>query len=159
MIRGSFIAGEIARYAHAAALAGAELVAVEPNLIDLVWEDRPKPPQGEITLHAPRYAGEPSQKKLARIVAALNGKDALVVSDPHAVAWAFNIRGQDVSHTPLPLSFAIIARTGKPKLYVDFEKYRRCRLEETEAARGAHRSERPEGRSAGSWQEGQAPAL
>ncbi len=114
--------GQIARYALAAAKAGAELVAVEPNLIDLIWTDRPKAPQGEITVHPPRYAGEPSAKKLARIVAALGGKDALVVSDPHAVAWAFNIRGQDVSHTPLPLSFAIIARTGRPKLYVDFEK-------------------------------------
>jgi Xaa-Pro aminopeptidase len=114
--------GQIARYTIAAAKAGAELVAVEPNLIDLIWTDRPKAPQGEITVHPPRYAGEASAKKLARIVAALDGKDALVVSDPHAVAWAFNIRGQDVSHTPLPLSFAVIARTGKPKLYVDFEK-------------------------------------
>jgi Xaa-Pro aminopeptidase len=114
--------GQIQRFARSAALAGGELVAVEPNLIDLVWDDRPKAPQGEITLHAPRYAGEPSAKKLARIVQALAGKDALLVSDPHAVAWAFNIRGQDVSHTPLPLSFAIITRTGKPKLYVDFSK-------------------------------------
>jgi Xaa-Pro aminopeptidase len=114
--------GQIARFSRAAAAAGAELIAVEPNLVDLVWDDRPKPPQGEISLHAPRYAGESSVKKLARIVAALDGKDALVVSDPHAVAWAFNIRGQDVSHTPLPLSFAIITRTGKPKLYVDFDK-------------------------------------
>jgi Xaa-Pro aminopeptidase len=113
---------QIARFTRSAALGGAELVAVEPNLIDSVWRDRPKEPKGEITLHAPRYAGESSAKKLARIVAALNGKDALVVSDPHAVAWAFNIRGQDVSHTPLPLAFAIIGRTGKPKLYVDFEK-------------------------------------
>jgi Xaa-Pro aminopeptidase len=114
--------GQIARFARAAALAGAELVAVEPNLIDAIWRDRPKEPRGQISLHPPRYAGEPSAKKLARIVAALNGKDALVVSDPHAVAWAFNIRGQDVSHTPLPLAFAIITRTGKPKLYVEFDK-------------------------------------
>src|SRR6266702_1213465 len=34
--------------------------------------------------------------------------DALVVSDPHAVAWSFNIRGSDLHHTPLPLSFAIV---------------------------------------------------
>ncbi len=114
--------GQIARYARAAALASVELVAIEPNLIDSVWSDRPSEPKGQISLHAPRYAGESSAKKLARIVTALNGRDALVVSDPHAVAWAFNIRGQDVSHTPLPLSFAIIGRTGKPKLYIDFEK-------------------------------------
>src|SRR5262249_51209926 len=55
--------------------------------------------------------------------------DALVVSDPHAVAWTFNIRGADVSHTPLPLAFAIIL-ADSARLYVDESKL-------TEAARGA----------------------
>src|SRR4029077_8698800 len=48
--------------------------------------------------------------------------DALVVSDPHAVAWTFNIRGADVAHTPLPLSFAVVPRAGRPALYVDGRK-------------------------------------
>jgi Xaa-Pro aminopeptidase len=46
----------------------------------------------------------------------------LVVSDPHAVAWTFNIRGSDVAHTPLPLAFAVIPREGRPALYVDGRK-------------------------------------
>jgi Xaa-Pro aminopeptidase len=46
----------------------------------------------------------------------------LLVSDPHAVAWAFNIRGRDVEHTPLPLAFALISRTGKPRLYIEAAK-------------------------------------
>jgi Xaa-Pro aminopeptidase len=45
--------------------------------------------------------------------------DALVVSDPQNVAWAFNIRGADVPHTPIVLAFALIPREGKPSLYVD----------------------------------------
>ena len=48
--------------------------------------------------------------------------DALVVSDPHAVAWAFNIRGADVAHTPLPLAFAVVPQAGRPALFVDGRK-------------------------------------
>ena len=63
-------------------------------------------------------AGESSAAKLTRIQAEI-GKlkaDALIVSDPHNVAWAFNIRGADVEHTPLPLSFARLPRDGRPAL-------------------------------------------
>jgi Xaa-Pro aminopeptidase len=45
-----------------------------------------------------------------------------VISDPHAVAWAFNIRGSDVAHTPLPIVFAIVPQEGKPALYIDSAK-------------------------------------
>ena len=44
------------------------------------------------------------------------------MSDPHAIAWAFNIRGADVAHTPLPLAFAIIPQAGRPSLYIDGRK-------------------------------------
>ena len=71
--------------------------------------------------HSPARA---RRHKLARIqaeIAKLKG-DALVVSDPHNVAWAFNIRGADVSHTPLPLSFARVPREGRPAIYIDGRK-------------------------------------
>ena len=45
-----------------------------------------------------------------------------MVSDPHAVAWTFNIRGADVAHTPLPLAFAIVPTEGRPSLYIDGRK-------------------------------------
>ena len=112
------------RLAKACAAAGATLVAVEPDLIDAIWSDRPSPPLGAIMLHDLRFAGEAAEDKLARIRAELVKlrADALVVSDPHAVAWAFNIRGADVAHTPLPLAFAIIPQTGRPALFVDGRK-------------------------------------
>ena len=77
-----------------------------------------------VTLHDLRFAGEAAEDKLARIRAELAKlrADALVVSDPHAVAWAFNIRGADVAHTPLPLAFAIVPQRGRPALYVDGRK-------------------------------------
>jgi Xaa-Pro aminopeptidase len=46
----------------------------------------------------------------------------LLVSDPHAVAWVFNIRGHDVAHTPLPLAYALILKDAKPRLYIDPRK-------------------------------------
>ena len=112
------------RLAKACAAAGATLVAVEPDLIDAIWSDRPAPPLGRITRHDLRFAGEAAEEKLARIRAELAKlrADALVVSDPHAVAWAFNIRGSDVAHTPLPLAFAVVPQAGRPALFVDGRK-------------------------------------
>src|SRR5256885_2060795 len=112
------------RLGKACAAAGAMLVAVEPDLIDAIWADRPAPPLGAVTLHDVRFGGEAAEDKRARIhaeVAKLRA-DALVVSDPHAVAWAFNIRGADVAHTPLPLAFAVVPQAGRPSLYVDGRK-------------------------------------
>ncbi|HZD64221.1 MAG TPA: aminopeptidase P family protein, partial [Xanthobacteraceae bacterium] len=112
------------RLAKACAAAGATLVAVEPDLIDAIWSDRPAPPLGAVTLHDLGFAGEAEEDKLARIRAELAKlrADALVVSDPHGVAWAFNIRGTDVAHTPLPLAFAVIPQAGRPALFVDGRK-------------------------------------
>src|SRR2546425_512278 len=79
---------------------------------------------GRVTLHDVRYAGEEAATKPAQIRPEI-GKlraAALVVSDPHAVAWTFNIRGSDVAHTPLPLAFAVVPREGRPALYVDGRK-------------------------------------
>ena len=112
------------RLAKACAASGASLVPVEPDLFDAIWTDRPAPPLGAIVLHDLAFAGEAAATKLARIRPEI-GKlkaDALVVSDPHCVAWTFNIRGCDVPHTPLPLGFAIIPREGRPALYVDGRK-------------------------------------
>jgi Xaa-Pro aminopeptidase len=111
--------GQVRRYSESAKNAGASLVAVDDNPLDHVWSDRPAPPLAPIRLHPKRYAGEDAARKLQRIEKALVRVDALVVSDPHAVAWAFNIRGQDVSHTPLPLAFALIAKGARPVLYVE----------------------------------------
>ncbi len=113
---------QLDRYERAAKKAGALLVAVNDNPVDAIWSDRPPMPRGPVTLHPKKFAGVEASKKLANIANALDGLDGLVVSDPHAVAWAFNIRGSDVSHTPLPLCFALIPASGKPSLYVDSAK-------------------------------------
>jgi Xaa-Pro aminopeptidase len=112
------------RIRKACTAAGAALRAIKPNLIDEIWSDRPPPPLGAVTLHDLRFAGESAEHKCARIAAELARlrADALVISDPHAVAWTFNIRGSDVAHTPLPLSFAIVPRLERPSIYIDGRK-------------------------------------
>ena len=110
------------RLSKACRAAGGELVALETNPIDAIWRDRPGPPLGAVSAHRPRLAGETAAAKLARTRAALGTSEGLVISDPHNVAWLFNIRGADVSHTPLPLSFAFLPREGRPTLFIDARK-------------------------------------
>src|SRR4051794_4898880 len=112
------------RLAAACSKAGAELVAVESNPLDSVWTERPAPPLGPVAVHRARFAGELEAEKLGRIRAEMAklGADALVLSDSHAVAWTFNIRGADVSHTPLPLSYALVPKDGRPTIFIDHRK-------------------------------------
>ena len=119
----------------ACASAGATLVALDSNPIDALWTDRPAPPCGPVLLRPIKLSGERAADKLKRIraeIARLRA-DVLVVSDPQNVAWAFNIRGSDVAHTPLALAFAMVPREGRPALYVEagkLDKKTRLALEE-----------------------------
>ncbi len=113
---------QVERLKKALQTVGGELIAVEPNPIDSLWTDRPAQSLGKISLHPHKHAGEAAAQKFSRVAPLLAGEDALVVSDPHSVAWLFNIRGADVSHTPLPLAFALVLKTGKARLYVDARK-------------------------------------
>jgi Xaa-Pro aminopeptidase len=112
------------RLASACAKAGAELVAVDSNPVDSIWTERPSPPLAQVSVHGIRFAGETEADKLARIRTEIGkvGADALVLSDSHAVAWTFNIRGADVAHTPLPLSYALVPKDGRPVIFIDHRK-------------------------------------
>jgi Xaa-Pro aminopeptidase len=112
------------RLAAACAKAGAELVAVDSNPLDQVWAERPAPPLGAVSIHPLNYAGVSEADKLAQIRGEMERLrvDALVLSDSHAVAWAFNIRGADVSHTPLPLSYALVPKIGRPQIFINHRK-------------------------------------
>ncbi len=106
----------------AATGAGAVLVAVDHNPIDAIWSDRPPATMGAISLYGEDRAGRDVAAKLADIRAGLKGADALLVTDPHALAWTFNIRGADVDHTPLPIGYALIPREGRPTLFLEERK-------------------------------------
>jgi Xaa-Pro aminopeptidase len=111
------------RLGKACEAAGASLIAVADNPVDAIWSGRPAPPLGAVVLHDLRFSGEAAQQKIARVCDALKlAADALVVSDPQAVCWLFNIRGSDIAHTPVALAVAVVPKDGRPSLYIDARK-------------------------------------
>ncbi|KQZ81387.1 X-Pro aminopeptidase [Mesorhizobium sp. Root157] len=107
--------------------AGAELVPVERNPIDSVWDDQPEPPLSLAEIHPIAFAGELARDKLARLATAIakDGATHAILTDPSSIAWAFNIRGNDVPHTPLALGFAILGADGRHHLFMDSRKFSR----------------------------------
>tara|TARA_R110002020_G_scaffold48286_6_gene137646 strand:+ start:10429 stop:12258 length:1830 start_codon:yes stop_codon:yes gene_type:complete len=115
---------EVTRLETALKTIGGSLVLLEHNPVDAVWDDRPEPPLGTVTIQPTEFAGTLARDKLAVIAqtAAEAGADAVILADPSSVAWSFNIRGQDLPSTPHPLSRAIITATGLPRLFIDKRK-------------------------------------
>ncbi|MBY0423398.1 MAG: aminopeptidase P family N-terminal domain-containing protein, partial [Parvularculaceae bacterium] len=114
----------VERLEAAAKKAGFELVAVSPNPIDLAWADQPARPAVRIAPHPHQFAGRSAAEKRADIARAVAdaGADAFLVTSPPSIAWLFNIRGGDVSRTPLPLGRALIRKDATATLYVAPEK-------------------------------------
>ena len=108
----------------AAAKAGFELVAVAQNPVDAAWKDQPPAPLTPVRPHDLNFAGKASADKRKEIAAAVAkaGADVALITAPPSVAWLFNVRGQDVSRSPLPLARALIAKDGKATLFVAPEK-------------------------------------
>lgn len=115
---------EVTLLKQAAASAGAKLVAVAENPIDRAWTDRPDQPLAPVVAHAVEYAGMEHSEKRAQIGQSLKADkaDAAVITSPASIAWAFNIRGGDVSCTPLPLGRAILRADGSADLFIDEAK-------------------------------------
>jgi Xaa-Pro aminopeptidase len=103
---------------------GAELVAVDTNPIDKVWPDRPAPSDAVLTVQSDKDAGKSSAAKRAEIADWLHARkaDAVVLSALDSIAWAFNVRGNDVTHTPVALAYAIVNSDGTADLFVAPEK-------------------------------------
>lgn len=112
------------RLEKAAVEAGAAIEALPANPVDALWTDRPEPPLAPVVLHDMAFSGESAGAKITRVQAELvkAKAGALLVTDAHALAWVFNIRGGDVAHTPLPLGFAVLPAEGRPKAFIDARK-------------------------------------
>ena len=103
---------------------GIELVAVEENPVDSAWQDQPEPSLAEVYGHDTRYTGKSAAEKRVDIASELQkqGADAAVVTMLDSVAWAFNIRSQDVLNTPVPHAFALMDKHEQTTLFVDERK-------------------------------------
>jgi Xaa-Pro aminopeptidase len=115
---------QVASLEKAAAKAGAQLIPCPDNPLDHVWADQPPPPIAPIEPHQNGYAGRNSAEKRLELGQVLSGKGAqsAVLTLPDSIAWLLNLRGADVSHTPLPLSFALLAADGTVDWFVDRRK-------------------------------------
>ncbi len=114
----------VERFQSAAEEAGGWLVLAEANPVDAVWEDQPAAPLAPVLPHPLEYAGESAEAKRQRLAQELtdDGVAAAVLSQPDSVAWLLNIRGGDVAHAPLPLSFGILYSDGRVGLFCDPRK-------------------------------------
>jgi Xaa-Pro aminopeptidase len=103
---------------------GAELVPVGTNPIDKIWSDRPQASDARLVVQPDEFAGKGASKKRTDIAEWLdkNEADAAVLSALDSIAWAFNVRGADVSRTPVALAFAIVHADGTADLFVASEK-------------------------------------
>lgn len=117
-------AEQISRFEKAAAKAGAKLVPVDSNPIDAVWAEQPKRPAKPVSVQPTQFSGKSAKDKLTDVAKSLEkaGADAVVLTQPDSVAWAFNIRGGDVAYTPVVLSYAILHRKGEAELFIDADK-------------------------------------
>src|SRR5918996_2699993 len=109
---------------EALATRGAELVPVERNPIDEIWTDRPEASKAHLIVQSDQYAGKSAAEKRTEIGDWLvkHHADAAVLSALDSIAWAFNIRGQDVTHTPVALAYALVHADGTADLFVAGEK-------------------------------------
>ncbi len=103
---------------------GAELVAVTRNPIDAVWVDRPEPSRARLVVQPEALAGKSSAEKRHEMAdwLAEHKADAAVLAALDSIAWTFNVRGADVTHTPVALAYAVVHADGTADLFTRAEK-------------------------------------
>ncbi|SOB78884.1 Xaa-Pro aminopeptidase [Sphingomonas guangdongensis] len=108
----------------ALAARGGDLVAVDTNPIDAVWADRPQPSAAVLRVQDDALAGQSAAAKRGEVADWLmaKGADAAVLAALDSIAWTFNVRGDDVSHTPVALAYALVHADGTADLFVAPEK-------------------------------------
>jgi Xaa-Pro aminopeptidase len=112
---------EIERLTESLGKAGITLAPQDTNPIDGLWQDRPAPPSAPVIPHPLEFAGRSAGEKIAELQETLRREkaDAMLLTMLDSIAWLFNIRGGDISHSPLALAFALVSARGRPALFVD----------------------------------------
>jgi Xaa-Pro aminopeptidase len=103
---------------------GQDLMAIEDNLVDLVWgSGRPPKPSEPVKMLPDHFAGKDVKTKLDELRKELEKKKSsgFVVSMLDEIAWLFNLRGNDIPYNPVFFSYATITPT-TATLYVNSTK-------------------------------------
>ena len=100
-------------------------VTVSPteDLLHGIWTDRPSLPTNPVFKLDIKYTGKSVEDKLKELRDNLKdkGADYFLLSSLDDIAWLFNIRGGDVTHTPVVMSYALIS-SKSANLYIDKNK-------------------------------------
>ncbi len=115
---------EVRQLRQACARVKAELIPCRANPVDAIWIDRPPVPRALVVPYSTAYAGKSSEDKRKELAQKLKDDriDVAVLTTPDSIAWLLNIRGGDVSHTPLPLGFACLENDESATLFIESQK-------------------------------------
>ena len=92
-----------------AAVPSAVIVAV-PDLLSVLWPDRPAIPSTPIITLGEDLAGESREARLRWLRKWLirQGADAILLTALDQIAWLLNVRGQDIDYNPLVISYLLV---------------------------------------------------
>ena len=87
-------------------------IEYDMDLVGEIWKERPVLRGSEIYKLPPEVVGETAESKLKRLRLAMEekGADYHIITGLEEIAWLYNLRGSDVSHTPVFFAFSIISR-------------------------------------------------
>lgn len=91
------------------------------DIADRVWtEGRPERPTAKVYIHEEKYAGESASSKIGRVLAEVKavGADSIFIPSLDEIAWTLNLRGSDVTFTPVFVSYLYLSDEEKV-LFVD----------------------------------------
>lgn len=85
-------------------------VVTEHDVVGEVWQDRPQLSCEPAWVLDECYAGESAESKLKRIREEMQkaGADVHVVASLDDIMWTLNLRGDDVAHSPVVLSYLLL---------------------------------------------------
>lgn len=96
----------------------------DTDLAGKVWKDRPEIEPSHIYELDISVTGETCRSKLARVRSKMGDSDFLLVTRLEQIAWLYNLRGDDVEHTPVFFAFALIGND-TDTLYVMDDSFER----------------------------------
>ena len=97
------------------------------DLAGEIWKDRPEIKPSHIYELDISVTGETYKSKLAEVRSKMGECDFLLVTKLEQIAWLYNLRGDDVEHTPVFFAFALIDRD-TDALYVMDNSFKRGNL-------------------------------
>lgn len=82
------------------------------DLLDEVWTDRPALVHQPVDVLKDEFNGEATASKLARVREQMEKEEAQyhIISTLDDIAWILNVRGNDIPHVPVVLSFLVIGK-------------------------------------------------